>query len=281
MTLFLQRKAAALTLHIPATWKSTGSGPRFVDNGKPSQSNPGKVANKLHKTFSEKIDEDTFEQIESSRRLGGKLDVHDGFKKRNDHIAKSQYLIAFSWSDGEEPTKGGTLDTWSKCTGNKLHIPLSSVVNSPLKTFQEPSSSTELLDSVEVCKSLPTTHAEPISPPNQTSHISEEVSPSGATVMETPPCEYNSNIGSIDSGIGSIDSGVGSLDTSQSSSKLGKKPRRRGEGQNKRKRSESADISDHSDIECDGVAKEKIERVHLSVSKKIKVSEFAKQVLYS
>ena len=197
-------------------------------------------------------------------------------------------------------------------------------VNSPLKTFQEPSSSTELLDSVEVCKSLPTTQAEPISPPNQTSHISKEVSPSGSTVIETPLCEYNPCIGSIDSGMGSLDSGVGSLDSShsssklgekllqrcegqnnldssqsssklgeklhqrcegqnnldssQSSSKVGEKLHQRCEGQNKRGRSESADISDYSDIECDGVAKEKIERTH---TKKLKVSEFAKQVLHS
>ena len=39
-------------------------------------------------------------------------------------VAKSDYLIAFTWNKGNVPKDGGTLNTWNKCKNNKIHISL-------------------------------------------------------------------------------------------------------------------------------------------------------------
>jgi len=46
-----------------------------------------------------------------------------GFHNRNSQVAKSDYVIAFTWGK-EEPEDGGTLDTWNKSKGKKIHISL-------------------------------------------------------------------------------------------------------------------------------------------------------------
>ena len=288
VTLYLEAKAAALTLHIPAVWESTGDSGRFKDNGKPSQSNPGKVANKLHKVFSEKIKEETLKQIESCRYLGAQLKVHDGFKKRNDIVAKSPYLIAFSWGKGDSPTKGGTLDTWSKCTGKKVHIPLSSLEESTTACpYQESLSSVKIctipkvneepctpesLNSAEICSSLPATHAE-LCQPQTLGSQSKELPPSSSGTVKFPLSEYNLGSESLDSGVGSFDSCDNSMSREGTHAQ-----HRHHEGQSKRKRSESADTLEDSDIECDGGVQAKYSTSR-SVSKKLKLSDFVEQVL--
>ena len=276
VTLYLQEKAAALTLHVPAAWESTGDGYRFIDNRKPSQSNPGRVANKLHKTFGEKVNEETLRQIDSCKHLGATLQVHDGFKKRNDYVARSDYLIAFSWSDGEEPTKGGTMDTWSKCTGKKLHIPLSSLENYTRQIVgEEPSIGLKREKLLEICDSPPATQAEQPRPQPSPTHTSHELPPSCTSVNLPPSCEHNS----LNSGVESLDSGVGSIDSSQSSSMSAETESF--QANRKRRRSESTDISDDSDLECDRVGNTTKICTQQSNSKKLKLSEFAKQALSS
>lgn len=213
-----------MTLHIPAAWESTSAGCRFADNGKPSQSNPGRVANKLHKSFSERIKEDTLQQIDSCCYLGAKLQIHDGFKKRNDYVAQSEYLIAFSWSEGDEPTKGGTLDTWTKCIRRKLHVPLSSLEKQAFSRSTCVSSTTHDWNP----------HAEPKPWPSRSC---EEVSPCCSTTEAFPSCEYSSG----ESTLSSVDSGIGG---SQSSSQSSDMVQLQGERSRKRQRSESAEISD-------------------------------------
>jgi hypothetical protein len=46
-----------------------------------------------------------------------------GFHNRNTSIAKSDYIIAFTWGK-EQPEAGGTLDTWKKACGEKVHVSL-------------------------------------------------------------------------------------------------------------------------------------------------------------
>ena len=56
---------------------------------------------------------------------------YNGFHARNNYVAKSEYLIAFTWSESGTPKKGsGTYDTWRKCKARKVHIPLTSLVSS-------------------------------------------------------------------------------------------------------------------------------------------------------
>ena len=266
----MQEKAAALTLHIPAAWESKSDGCGYVDNGKESQSNPGRVANKLHKVFGEKINMNTLQQVDRCKLQGAKLQVHDGFKKRNDSVALSDYLIAFSWSEGEEPTKkGGTKDTWNKAgTGKKLHIPLSSLKSYTRKVIQKETSVVlKSENSLELCDSQAVTHAEqPTGPQPSPTHTSHELPTSCAPTTNPKHNSQSSN------SVESLDSGVGSLDSSQSSSKLPEKAQR------KRKRSESTDIPDYSDLKHD----DRVDNTtRISKTKKLKVSEFAKQALAS
>lgn len=237
--MFLQEKAAALTLHIPAAWESTNDGCRFADNGKPSQSNPGRVANKLHKSFSERIEENTLQQIDSCRYLGAKLQIHDGFKKRNDYVALSEHLIAFSWSEGEEPTKGGTLDTWSKCSRRKLHIPLSSL--------EKQTSSESTYVSFTTHSGNPRPHA--VEPKPWPHKNYEKVVPCCSTSVAVPSCGYSRT--SSESTQSSVDSGIGGSQSStcSQSSEMGQL---QGERSRKRQRSESGEVSD---IDCDGLEK--------------------------
>ena len=280
VTLFLLGKAAALTLHIPADWQHSTSegGCRFADNGRESQSNPGKVANKLHKVFGERIEEDTLQQIENCKLTGAKFQVHDGFKKRNDSVALSDYLIAFSWSEGEEPTKkGGTKDTWSKApTGNKLHIPLSSLENNYTRKVIMKESSVDWKNesSLEIRDSPGATHAEQPMPQPSPTHSSHEL-PTSCT--PTASLEDNSQ-----SCVESLDSGLGSFDSSQSGSKS-PKPEIDFQPNRKRKRSDSTDISDDSAVEGDDKVDSttKVLLTKQSNSKKLKVSEFMKQALAS
>lgn len=49
---------------------------------------------------------------------------HFGFHSRNVEVSKSTKMLAFTWSDADEPTEGGTKHTWSLCQGDRLHIRL-------------------------------------------------------------------------------------------------------------------------------------------------------------
>jgi hypothetical protein len=95
--------------------------------------NPGRSANNYHKYFSKIIKQNTLNQIEEAQSKGAKLICHSGFHARNVFVADSEYLIAFSFADGDEPTSGGTLDTWTKCRAkHKIHISLNTLaVNDP------------------------------------------------------------------------------------------------------------------------------------------------------
>ena len=115
-----------LTLHLPAKWE----GSKFVEKevtSKTGWKSPGQSSNELHKQFSDKIGEDSLGHIEAAITLGAKCNIHDGFQKRNTEVAKSNYLLAFTWDEGSEPKKGGTVDTWKKCFGKKIHICLNSL----------------------------------------------------------------------------------------------------------------------------------------------------------
>lgn len=68
--------------------------------------------------------------------VGAVLDTSStGFHERNEQVAKSDYLIAFSWSEGSSPTEGGTKHTWDLCTNTKIHIPLSLLLSDSIDGF--------------------------------------------------------------------------------------------------------------------------------------------------
>lgn len=122
--LFLEGYVKKLTLHLPCEFKD-GKYFETWDNWQ----NPGKSANTYHTRFSDKLKRNTLEEIQKAIDLGATVVVHKGFYARNSKVALSSYLIAFSWSEGNTPTDGGTLDTWNKSKSkNKRHVSLQSLV---------------------------------------------------------------------------------------------------------------------------------------------------------
>ena len=122
--LFLTNKYGKLTLYLPCHWNSDLI--MHEDNNKTGFiHNPDKSANKYHNNFSKVLGYNTLHDIENAK-LNKAIIVDDniGFHKRNTLISKSEYLIAFSWAKNEFSIEGGTLDTWKKCKGKKIHIDL-------------------------------------------------------------------------------------------------------------------------------------------------------------
>ena len=129
MALYLAGKVPALTLHLPANWRSV-DWPGYEETS--ANNNPGKTANKLHRQFSKKLGSNTLASINNAFKRGAKCHVHNGFKLRNSAVANSEYLLAFTWNKGDVPKKGGTHDTWTKCSGRKVHISLPSLTTSSI-----------------------------------------------------------------------------------------------------------------------------------------------------
>ena len=126
--MFLQGEVPHLTLHFPCKFENTDR-PQFTDNGiKDWTKNPGRTTNIYHRKFSAKIKDDSLQQIQSAILVGATYKEYKGFHDCNSKVAESRYLIAFTWSDTDVPKKGGTRDTWDKCKGKKIHIPLSSLM---------------------------------------------------------------------------------------------------------------------------------------------------------
>jgi hypothetical protein len=120
--LFMENYISNGLLYLPAQWDSNNK--KYAED-----TSCGKISNYYHKMFSNKIKTNTLEEIDSCIKNGLMIDVQfPGFFQRNSEIAKSDYLIAFSWSDLDYPTTGGTADTWKKTkTINKIHIPLNNL----------------------------------------------------------------------------------------------------------------------------------------------------------
>ena len=86
--LFNSNYVNKLVLHLPA---------KFVD-GKHEEGYAGSVANGYHTLFSKKMGRDTQLDIKTAIEAGATvIDKYWGFKIRNTHVAKSDYIIAFTF----------------------------------------------------------------------------------------------------------------------------------------------------------------------------------------
>ena len=119
--LFILEDVGSLTLHLPCPW----NGSKYLESK--CKHSSGAISNKYHEMFSKVIKEDSLKQINDAIQLGATVHVHNGFLQRNSFVAQSEYLVAFTWGEGDIPKEGGTLDTWTKCKGRKVHIPLDSL----------------------------------------------------------------------------------------------------------------------------------------------------------
>lgn len=101
----------------------------FADTGVPDwRTNPGLSANKYHRDFSRAMGRDTLAELREAILCGARVETRNGFHDRNTEVAKADVLIAFTWSDGDRPVRGGTLDTWKKCKGKKVHVSLAGLI---------------------------------------------------------------------------------------------------------------------------------------------------------
>ena len=109
---FFEHQEVKLILHLPCVFIDT----RFERN------RYGNVLNELHQQFSQKCEINSLWQIEKAIELGAQVYFHDGFFRRNDLIAKSDFMIAFTFGISQ-PKPGGTKDTWDKFkSSNKVHF---------------------------------------------------------------------------------------------------------------------------------------------------------------
>uniref|UniRef100_A0A1X7UQN9 Uncharacterized protein n=1 Tax=Amphimedon queenslandica TaxID=400682 RepID=A0A1X7UQN9_AMPQE len=135
VSLYLLEEVNGLILHFPTKFITKNEKPHFFDTGEKNwKTNPGRTANLYHEAFSNEIKDNSLQQIYSAIAIGAKYREHKGFHERNSFVAKSDYLIAFTWSYKEEPKKGtGTYDIWKKCSKGtrKIHVLLKSLVDSP------------------------------------------------------------------------------------------------------------------------------------------------------
>lgn len=133
VALFLAHPDATLTVHAPAQWDATTG--RFLDNGRGAdwKTNPAHLTNALHERFAAKTGRQAFLELRDAHSLGASINATDkaGFHARNNAIAaQADRMMAFSWSDGAEPTDGGTRYTWERCGAHhKIHVSLTDGVN--------------------------------------------------------------------------------------------------------------------------------------------------------
>ena len=116
--LYLENKVKRIQLFIPAFYRSETLSYHYNFEGT--------KLNKLHKTFSEICGIDSLKEIDQAIKKGALIHKGTNFTQRNTMIAnKSEHLLAFTFNDGNTPSRGGTYDTWNKSTiDNKFHISL-------------------------------------------------------------------------------------------------------------------------------------------------------------
>ena len=93
--LFLLGHASALRLHLPAPFAT-------CDAFAGGYGTAGGAANFYHQTFS---------------KTTGKMSVRE-------IATEATACFAYTWGDGQEPTDGGTKNTWGQIKGNRVHVAL-------------------------------------------------------------------------------------------------------------------------------------------------------------
>ena len=68
----------------------------------------------------------SYQEIYDTIKQGAYVEIQKGFHSRNNFVAKSEYMLAFSWGQ-DEPNDGGTKYTWDKGIGKKYHINLNNL----------------------------------------------------------------------------------------------------------------------------------------------------------
>ena len=133
VTLYLENKISNLKLYFPCDFD-------HINNLFMSYNNTAKSANLYHRNFSNTVSINSLSEITKAINKGAKTLKYNGFFKRNDEVAKSDYLIAFTFDYGDKisiwtknesnistkykPITGGTKNTWNKSNNIRIHIPI-------------------------------------------------------------------------------------------------------------------------------------------------------------
>lgn len=127
--LFLKHReqGAKLQLYLPANIRLDDQ--QFTEEKHStivkSRFDPGRIANYYHSLFKENTGIRSLKEITQAVSLGAKFFVEKGFKERNSLVADNvDFLLAFTFGEGEFPKDGGTKDTWDKCSAPKMHFPI-------------------------------------------------------------------------------------------------------------------------------------------------------------
>lgn len=131
VSLFLEGTINKIKLCLPCHFNQS----RYVETN-----SIGKNSNRYHDFFHRKTGINSLCEIQTAIDQGAKTEVYSGFFDRNNKVAKSQYVLAFSLEDGNysiwvpgekssiksRPTKGGTKYTWNKANQSiRIFCPIS------------------------------------------------------------------------------------------------------------------------------------------------------------
>jgi hypothetical protein len=132
-----RNKGCTLKLCLPCGWDVRQK--QYVDRKGDSswRTNPGRLSNTLHSAFSKIINQDTTHDLHqliqgktpfsaaasAGTATGCDWTVYSGFFARNDVVAKSNRMIAFTWDTPQKAAAvvdvtGGTGKTWGAFTGD-------------------------------------------------------------------------------------------------------------------------------------------------------------------
>jgi hypothetical protein len=120
--LFIQGGYGGLELYLPSEFN--------VKSKKYKNTHEGRKLNELHSACQNKTGLSIFEELTyaNQKNTNIKIVIKRGFIQRNTLIAKNcDHLLSFTF-DKNQPSGGGTLDTWNKVLHeNKLHISLNNI----------------------------------------------------------------------------------------------------------------------------------------------------------
>ena len=106
--LYLDNKVPHLRLFLPCAF----DGGSYYDNGKSGYDNPGGTCNHYHHVFQRTTNINSLTQILVAKNKGAELiNVEKGFYARNVLVAKSDFLLAMTFGNGNEVKDGGTAHT--------------------------------------------------------------------------------------------------------------------------------------------------------------------------
>lgn len=107
--LYLNNRVSKLRLFLPAEWETC----KFKDTGEIDfKNNPGGTANYYHRKFQAATNISSLVEIQMAKDNGAELiEVPKGFYARNALVAKSDFILAMTFGEGDTVKDGGTSNT--------------------------------------------------------------------------------------------------------------------------------------------------------------------------